>query len=66
MPSLTFCNELVSHEEGMHTDFACLLFSHLKCRLHPDTVELIITEAVTIEQEFLTGKLRSFPLSIAS
>ena len=50
----------------MHTDFTCLLFSHLKCHLHPDTVELIITEAVTIEQEFLTGKLHSFPLSIAS
>jgi len=50
----------------MHTDFACLLFSHLKHRAHPDTVKLIITEAVTIKQEFITGELRSFPLSIAS
>ncbi|KAI0074566.1 hypothetical protein K474DRAFT_1665296 [Panus rudis PR-1116 ss-1] len=39
----------------MHTDFACLLFSHLRRRSHPDTVKRIITEAVAIEQEFLTG-----------
>jgi ribonucleoside-diphosphate reductase subunit M2 len=40
----------------MHTDFACLLFSHLKRRPHPDTVNEIITQAVAIEQEFLTGR----------
>jgi ribonucleoside-diphosphate reductase subunit M2 len=57
MPGLTFSNELISRDEGMHTDFACLLFSHLRRRPHPDTVNHIITEAVTIEQEFLTGKL---------
>ena len=56
MPGLTFSNELISRDEGMHTDFACLLFSHLKRRPHPDVVERIITEAVKIEQEFLTGK----------
>ena len=56
MPGLTFSNELISRDEGMHTDFACLLFSHLKRRPHPDTVKYIITEAVTIEQEFLTGQ----------
>lgn len=55
MPGLTFSNELISRDEGMHTDFACLLFSHLRKRPHPDTVRRIITEAVTIEQEFLTG-----------
>jgi ribonucleoside-diphosphate reductase subunit M2 len=55
MPGLTFSNELISRDEGMHTDFACLLFSHLKRRPHPDTVRRIITEAVGIEQEFLTG-----------
>ena len=53
MPGLTFSNELISGDEGMHTDFACLLFSHLKRRPHPDTVKRVITEAVTIEQEFL-------------
>jgi len=55
MPGLTFSNELTNRDEGMHTDFACLLFSHLKCRPHPDTVKLTITEAVAIEQEFLIG-----------
>ena len=56
MPGLTFSNELISRDEGMHTDFACLLFSHLRRRPHPDTVNEIITQAVVIEQEFLTGK----------
>ncbi len=56
MPGLTFSNELISRDEGMHTDFACLLFSHLKRRPHPDRVNKIITQAVAIEQEFLTGK----------
>ncbi|KAG2754650.1 ribonucleotide reductase small subunit [Suillus brevipes Sb2] len=57
MPGLTFSNELISRDEGMHTDFACLLFSHLKRRPHPDTVKCIITQAVVIEQEFLTDRL---------
>jgi ribonucleoside-diphosphate reductase subunit M2 len=39
MPGLTFSNELISRDEGMHTDFACLLFSHLKRRPHPETVK---------------------------
>ncbi|KAF7317914.1 Ribonucleotide reductase small subunit [Mycena kentingensis (nom. inval.)] len=57
MPGLTFSNELISRDEGMHTDFACLLFTHLRRRPHPSTLERIITEAVTIEQEFLTDAL---------
>ena len=57
MPGLTFSNELISRDEGMHTDFACLLFHHLKRRPHPDVVRTIITEAVEIEKEFLTGVL---------
>ncbi|GAA5855590.1 hypothetical protein JCM9279_002992 [Rhodotorula babjevae] len=57
MPGLTFSNELISRDEGLHTDFACLLFSHLERRPHPDTVERIIREAVEIEQEFLTDAL---------
>lgn len=55
MPGLTFSNELISRDEGMHTDFACLLFGHLKRRPHPEVVSIIISEAVAIEQEFLTG-----------
>merc|ERR1712130_282253 len=57
MPGLTFSNELISRDEGLHTDFACLLFSHLKKRSHPDTVNRIITEAVAIEQDFLSDAL---------
>jgi hypothetical protein len=49
----------------MHTDFACLLFSHLKRRAHPDTVRCIITDAIKIEPEFLTGMFCycAFPFS---
>ncbi|THV08664.1 hypothetical protein K435DRAFT_825085 [Dendrothele bispora CBS 962.96] len=57
MPGLTDSNELISRDEGMHTDFACLLFSYLKRRPHPDTVRKIITEAVSIEHDFMTDAL---------
>ncbi|KAE9410350.1 ribonucleotide reductase small subunit [Gymnopus androsaceus JB14] len=57
MPGLTYSNELISRDEGMHTDFACLLFTHLKRRPHPSTIRKIITEAVTIEQSFLSDAL---------
>ncbi|KAK9487017.1 ribonucleotide reductase [Lipomyces starkeyi] len=57
MPGLTFSNELISRDEGLHTDFACLLFSHLQHRPSKKTVEKIIVEAVAIEQEFLTEAL---------
>ena len=64
MPGLTFSNELISRDEGMHTDFACVLFSHLRKRPHPDTVQRIISEAVVIEQDFLTGSSSPFHHSI--
>ena len=57
MPGLTFSNELISRDEGLHTDFACLLFSHLNNRPSKQAVQDVITEAVTIEQEFLTESL---------
>jgi ribonucleoside-diphosphate reductase subunit M2 len=57
MPGLTFSNELISRDEGLHTDFACLLFSHMNNRPSPQVVQDIITDAVTIEQEFLTDAL---------
>nr|CAG8619522.1 2881_t:CDS:2 [Entrophospora candida] len=57
MPGLTFSNELISRDEGLHTDFACLLFNHLKNRISQQLVTKIITEAVVIEQEFLTDAL---------
>jgi ribonucleoside-diphosphate reductase subunit M2 len=57
MAGLTFSNELISRDEGLHTDFACLLFSHLKHRPSKQCVQDVITEAVKIEQEFLTEAL---------
>ncbi|KAI0023252.1 ribonucleotide reductase [Xylariomycetidae sp. FL0641] len=57
MPGLTFSNELISRDEGLHTDFACLLFSHLKNRPSKEMVQQVITDAVVIEKEFLTEAL---------
>ncbi|KAJ3353516.1 Ribonucleotide-diphosphate reductase (RNR), small subunit [Allomyces javanicus] len=57
MPGLTFSNELISRDEGLHCDFACLLFSHLQHKPAVSTVTTIIKEAVTIEQAFLTEAL---------
>lgn len=65
MPGLTFSNELISRDEGMHTDFACLLFTHMKRRPHPEVVKRIVMEAVEIEQEFLTGKSVHFVMDIS-
>jgi ribonucleoside-diphosphate reductase subunit M2 len=60
MPGLMLLNKLIGHDKGMHTNFMCLLFSHLKHCLHPDIIRCIITDAIKIEQEFLTGTLLIF------
>lgn len=57
MPGLTFSNELISRDEGLHCDFACLLFTLLNNPPSVAAVTQIITEAVVIEQEFLTDAL---------
>ncbi|MGF1534286.1 MAG: ribonucleoside-diphosphate reductase small subunit [Bernardetiaceae bacterium] len=58
MPGLSFSNELISRDEGLHCDFACLLYTrHLQNKLSPERVLRIITEAVEIEQEFVTDAL---------
>lgn len=57
MPGLTFSNELISRDEGLHTDFACLLFGHIHNKPSTERVCEIITSAVSIEQEFLTDAL---------
>jgi ribonucleoside-diphosphate reductase subunit M2 len=57
MPGLTFSNELISRDEGLHTDFACLLFTHIRKQPSEERVKSIILEAVGIEQEFLTDAL---------
>ena len=57
MPGLTFSNELISRDEGMHTDFACLLYKHLNNKLSNERIIEIITNAVEIEAEFVTESL---------
>ena len=58
MPGLTFSNELISRDEGMHCDFACLLYNdHLVNKLPKKTVEKIIIDAVDMEKEFVTEAL---------
>ncbi|KIY91220.1 ribonucleoside-diphosphate reductasesubunit M2 [Monoraphidium neglectum] len=53
MPGLTFSNELISRDEGLHTDFGCLLYSMLNNKIPKERVLEIITEAVAIEREFV-------------
>lgn len=50
MPGLTFSNELISRDEGLHCDFACLMFRHLVNKPSHETVKKIIMNAVEIEQ----------------
>jgi len=57
MPGLTFSNELISRDEGLHTDFACLMFHHLKNKPSEERIVQIVSEAVEIEIEFLTDAL---------
>ena len=57
MPGLTFSNELICRDEGLHTDFACLLFSHLNNTPDETIVRKIITEAVDIEKRYFTDAL---------
>ncbi len=58
MPGLSFSNELISRDEGMHCDFACLLYNnYLINQLSKEKVKKIITDAVEIEKEFVTDSL---------
>lgn len=57
MPGLTFSNELISRDEGLHCDFACLLYSLLRKKLQSETLEQIVHEAVEIETEFVCDAL---------
>lgn len=57
LPGLTFSNELISRDEGLHCDFACLMYRHLVQKPSEEEVITIIRDAVKIEQEFLTDAL---------
>ena len=58
MPGLCFSNELISRDEGLHTDFAILLHDHLNNKLDLEIIREIIMEAVDIEKEFICESLK--------
>ncbi|MBK7221181.1 MAG: ribonucleotide-diphosphate reductase subunit beta [Saprospiraceae bacterium] len=58
MPGLTFSNELISRDEGLHCDFACLLYNeHIVNKLPVEQVRSIIADAVAIEKEFVVDAI---------
>jgi ribonucleoside-diphosphate reductase beta chain len=58
MPGLTFSNELISRDEGLHCDFACHLYNnHVVNKLSVEKITSIIKDAVEIEKEFVTDAL---------
>ena len=57
MPGLCFSNELISRDEGLHTEFAVLMYSMLQNKPTKETIITIIKEAVDIEKEFITESL---------
>lgn len=57
MPGLTLSNEFIARDEGLHTEFACLLYSKLVNRLSKQKAHKIIREAVKIEKQFITKSL---------
>ena len=57
LPGLSKSNEFISRDEGLHTDFACLLYSKLNNKLHENQIFTIIKEAVDIEIKFITQSL---------
>jgi len=57
LPGLSFANQLISRDEGLHTEFACLLYSHLEHRLEESFVKAMVEEAVQIEMKFITESI---------
>ncbi len=58
MPGLSFSNELISRDEGLHCDFACMIYNkYIKNKLPKEKIIEIITDAVIIEKEFITDAL---------
>jgi ribonucleoside-diphosphate reductase beta chain len=57
LPGLTLSNEFISRDEGLHTDFACLLYSKLKNPLSPEEATTLMREAVEIEKSFIIDAL---------
>jgi ribonucleoside-diphosphate reductase beta chain len=62
MPGLSFSNELISRDEGLHCQFATLLHNrYVQNKVSPERIQEIITSAVEIEREFIT---ESLPVSL--
>lgn len=57
MPGLSFSNELISRDEGLHQEFAVTLYHNLKEKLDDNTIFQIVVEALDIEKEFITEAL---------
>ena len=57
LPGLTFSNELISRDEGLHTQFAVALFHTLPVKPEQDTIRVIIQQAVNLEKEFICESL---------
>merc|ERR1711877_12760 len=57
MPGLTFSNELISRDEGLHAEFACLIYSMLQHKLPEDVVHDMIRGAVDVERKFICESL---------
>jgi len=57
MPGLAFSNELISRDEGLHCDFACLVYKNLKNKLPQDVIYNIMKNACEIEKEFICEAL---------
>ena len=57
MPGVCFANELISRDEGLHTEFAVLMYSMLKDKPSKETILEIVKEAVELEKEFITESL---------
>jgi ribonucleotide reductase beta subunit family protein with ferritin-like domain len=57
MPGLSFSNELISRDEGLHQEFAVTLYTNLQSKLDAETIHDIVRESVTIEREFIIDAL---------
>lgn len=57
MPGLTFSNELISRDEGLHCSFACQLYSKLNRKLSQEAIHNLISEAVDVEKSFICDAL---------
>tara|TARA_Y100000389_G_scaffold204979_1_gene261535 strand:+ start:5980 stop:6981 length:1002 start_codon:yes stop_codon:yes gene_type:complete len=58
LPGLSFANELIARDEGLHTEFACLIYSKIKHKLPTNLIKLMIEEAVDIEARYITESIK--------